>query len=78
MNRTQKQIIVKERNEMKTSQQLAMLHIKHQLPMKEVCMDGITHNQLTTNGKIIAWLDKAEEQRVKELPYVIAIKDIID
>lgn len=78
MNRTQKQIIVKERNEMKTSQQLAMLHIKHQLPMKKVYMDGIIHNQLTTNGKIIAWLDKAEEQRVKELPYVIAIKDITD
>ena len=63
---------------MKTSQQLTMLHIKHHLPMKKVCINGIQYSQLITNGKIIAWLNKVEEQRVKELPYVLAIKDITD
>ena len=63
---------------MKTSQQLLMLQIDHQLPLKEVEIDGILHQQLTVNGIIYANLDDAEEQRVLRLPYVIDIESYRD
>lgn len=64
---------------MKTSQQLLMLQIDHQLPLKkEVEIDGILHQQLTENGIIYANLDDAEEQRVLRLPYVIGIESYRD
>lgn len=68
------QILIQPGYEMKTSQQLLMLQIDHQLPLKEVEIDGILHQQLTENGIIYANLDDAEEQRVLRLPYVIDIE----
>lgn len=71
-------ILILPGNEMKTSQQLLMLQIDHQLPHKEVEIDGILHKQLTENGIIYANLDDAEEQKVLRLPYVIGIKSYRD
>ena len=48
-----------------------MLQIDHQLPLKEIEIDGILHKQLTENGIIYANLDEAEEQRVLCLPYAL-------
>lgn len=73
MIRNKKKILIRPGNEVKTSQQLFMLQIDHQLPLKEVKMDGIVHKQLTENGIIYANLNKDEEQRVLSLPYVIDI-----
>ena len=78
MIRTKKKIIIQHGNEMKTSQQLLILQIDHQLPLKEVEIDGILHQQLTENGIIYANLDDAEEQIVLSLPYVIGIKPYRD
>lgn len=78
MTRTKKKILILPGNEMKTSQQLLMLQIDHQLPLKEVEIDGILHKQLTENGIIYANLDDAEEQKVLRLPYVIGIKSYRD
>lgn len=72
------QILIQHGYEMKTSQQLLMFQIDHQLPLKEVEIDGIIHQQLTENGIIYANLDDAEEQRVLRLPYVIGIKPYRD
>lgn len=78
MTRTKKKILILPGNEMKTSQQLLMLQIDHQLPLKEVEIDSILHKQLTENGIIYANLDDAEEQKVLRLPYVIGIKSYRD
>ena len=74
MIRNKKKILIQPGYEMKTSQQLLMLQIDHQLPLKEIEIDGILHKQLTENGIIYANLDGAEEQRVLCLPYVIGIE----
>lgn len=74
MIRNKKKILIQPGFEMKTSQQLLMLQIDHQLPLKEVEIDGILHQQLTENGIIYVNLDEAEEQRVLRLPYVIGIE----
>lgn len=55
-----------------------MLQIDHLLPLKEVEIDGILHQQLTENGIIYANLDDAEEQRALCLPYVIGIESYRD
>ena len=78
MIRNKKKILIQPGYEMKTSQQLLMLQIDHQLPLKEVEIDGILHQQLTENGSIYANLDDAEEQRVLRLPYVIDIESYRD
>lgn len=78
MIRNKKKILIQPGYEMKTSQQLLMLQIGHQLPLKEVEIDGILHKQLTENGIIYANLDGAEEQRVLRLPYVIGIESYRD
>ena len=78
MIRNKKKILIQPGYEMKTSQQLLMLQIDHQLPLKEVEIDGILHQQLTENGIIHANLDDAEEQRVLRLPYVIDIESYRD
>lgn len=74
MIRNKKKILIQPGYEMKTSQQLLMLQIDHQLPLKEVEIDGILHQQLTENGIIYVNLDEAEEQRALCLPYVIGIE----
>lgn len=78
MIRNKKKILIQPGNEIKTSQQLLVLQIDHQLPLKEVEIDGILHHQLTENGIIYANLDDAEEQRVLRLPYVIDIESYRD
>lgn len=78
MIRNKKKILIQPGYEMKTSQQLLMLQIDHQLPLKEVEIDDILHQQLTENGIIYANLDDAEEQRVLRLPYVIDIESYRD
>ena len=78
MIRNKKKILIQPGYEMKTSQQLLMLQIDHQLPLKEVEIDGILHQQLTENGIIYVNLDEAEEQRVLRLPYVIDIESYRD
>ena len=78
MIQKKKKILIQPGYEMKTSQQLLMLQIVHQLPIKEVEIDGILHKQLTENGIIYANLDDAEEQRVLRLPYVIGIEPYRD
>ena len=47
MIRNKRKILILPGNEIKTSQQLLMLQIDHQLPLKEVEIDGILHQQLT-------------------------------
>lgn len=78
MIRSKKKILIQPGNEMKTSQQLLMLQIDHQLPLKEIEIDGILHKQLTENGIIYANFDETEEQRVLSLPYVIGIEPYRD
>ena len=78
MIQKKKKILIQPGYEMKTSQQLLMLQIDHQLPLKEVEIDGILHQQLTENGIIYVNLDEAEEQRVLRLPYVIDIESYRD
>ena len=78
MIQKKKKILIQPGYEMKTSQQLLMLPIDHQLPLKEVEIDGILHQQLTENGIIYVNLDEAEEQRVLRLPYVIGIEPCSD
>lgn len=78
MIQKKKKILIQPGYEMKTSQQLLMLQIDHQLPLKEVEIDDILHQQLTENGIIYANLDDAEEQRVLRLPYVIDIESYRD
>ena len=78
MIQKKKKILIQPGYEMKTSQQLLMLLIDHQLPLKEVEIDGILHQQLTENGINYANLDDAEEQRVLRLPYVIDIESYRD
>ena len=78
MIQKKKKILIQPGYEMKTSQQLLMLQIDHQLPLKEVEIDGILHQQLTENGINYANLDDAEEQRVLRLPYVIDIESYRD
>lgn len=78
MIRNKRKILILPGNEMKTSQQLRILQIDHQLPLKEVEIDGILHKQLTENGIIYANLDEAEEQRALCLPYVIGIESYRD
>jgi len=73
MNRQWKTLIIKEGNEMKTIQQLDALHIKYQLAIDEIFVDGIKHQRLQRNGMIEAFINKKEEEHVKQLPYV---KDI--
>ncbi len=63
---------------MKTSRQLLMLQIDHQLSLKEVEIDGILHKQLKENGIIYANLNETEEQSVLNLPYVIGIEPYRD
>lgn len=71
MIQNKKKILIQPGNELKTSQQLLMLQIDHQLPLKEIEIDGILHKQLTENGIIYTNLDEAEEQRVLCLPYAL-------
>lgn len=78
MIQKKKKILIQPGYEMKTSQQLLMLQIDHQLPLKEVEIDGILHQQLTANGIIYANLDDAEEERALCLPYVIGIEPYRD
>ena len=78
MIRNKRKILILPGNEIKTSRQLLMLQIDHQLPLKEVEIDGILHQQLTENSIIYANLDDAEEQRVLRLPYVIGIESYRD
>ena len=54
--------------------QLALLHIEHQLPLKEIEIGGIKHNQLTENSIIYANLTEDDVQKVLRLPYVIKIE----
>lgn len=78
MIRNKKKILILPGYEMKTSQQLLILQIDHQLPLKEVEIDGILHKQLAENGIIYANMNNAEEQRVLCLPYVIGIEPYRD
>ena len=78
MIRNKKKILILHGYEMKTSQQLLMLQIDHQLPLKEVEIDGILHKQLAENGIIYANLNETEEQSVLNLPYVIGIEPYRD
>lgn len=78
MKRTKKKIIIKTGYEMKTSQQLTMLHIEHKLPLDEIEIDGILHEQLTKNGIIYANLNEDEAKKVLRLPYVIKIEPCED
>lgn len=78
MIRNKRKILIQPGNEMKTSRQLLMLQIDHQLPLKEVEIDGILHKQLTENGIIYANLNETEEQSVLNLPYVIDIEPYRD
>lgn len=78
MIQKKKKILIQPGYEMKTSQQLLMLQIVHQLPLKEIEIDGILHQQLTENGIIYANLDDTEERRVLHLPYVIGIESYRD
>lgn len=78
MIRNKKKILILPGNEMKTSQQLLILQIDYQLPFKEVEIDGILHKRLTENGIVYANFDETEEQRVLNLPYVIAIEPYRD
>lgn len=74
MKRTKKKIIIKIGYEMKTSQQLTMLHIEQQLPLMEIEIDSFQHEQLTENGIIYANLNEDEAKKVLRLPYVIKIE----
>ena len=78
MIQKKKKILIQPGYEMKTSQQLLMLQIDHQLPLKEVEIDGILHKQLTENRIIYANLNETEEQSVLNLPYVIGIEPYRD
>ncbi len=78
MIRNKKKILIQPGNELKTSQQLLMLQIDHQLPLKVVEIDGILHKQLAENGIIYANMNNAEERRVLRLPYVIGIEPCSD
>lgn len=78
MIRNKRKILILPGNEIKTSQQLLMLQIDHQLPLKEVEIDGILHKQLTENGIIYANLNETEKQSVLDLPYVIGIEPYRD
>ena len=78
MIQKKKKILIQPGYEMKTSQQLLMLQIDHQLPLKEVEIDGILHKQLAENGIIYANLNETEEQSVLNLPYVIGIEPYRD
>ena len=73
MDRQWKLLIIREGNELKTIQQLDALHVKYQLAIQEIIIDGITHQKLQRNGMIEAFINKKEEEHVKQLPYV---KDI--
>ena len=78
MIRNKRKILILPGNEIKTSRQLLMLQIDHQLPLKEVEIDGILHKQLAENGIIYANLNETEEQSVLNLPYVIGIEPYRD
>lgn len=78
MKLTKIKIFIQSGNEMKTSQQLTMLHIEHQLPLKAIEIDGIKHEQLTENGIIYASLNEDDVQKVLRLPYVIKIEPYKD
>lgn len=78
MTQNKKKILIQIGCEMKTSQQLTMLHIEHLLPIKVVEVDGILHEMLTENGVIYANLNKDEEQKVLRLPYVTGIEPYED
>lgn len=74
MDRQWKSLIIKEGNELKTIQQLDAFHIKHQIAIEEVTIDGITHQKLRMNGMIEAFINKREEKYIKQLPYVEEIR----
>ena len=78
MIRNKRKILILPGNEIKTSRQLLMLQIDHQLPLKEVEIDGILHKQFAENGIIYANMNNAEERRVLRLPYVIGIEPCSD
>ena len=78
MIRNKRKILILPGNEIKTSRQLLMFQIDHQLPLKEVEIDGILHKQLTENRIIYANLNETEEQSVLNLPYVIGIEPYRD
>lgn len=78
MIRNKRKILILPGYEIKTSQQLLMLQIDHQLPLKDVEIDGILHKQLTENGIIYANLNETEEQSILNLPYVIGIEPYRD
>lgn len=78
MKQNENKIFIRIGNEMKTSQQLTVLHIEHQLPYKVIEIDGIKHEQLTENGIIYANLNEDEVKEVLRLPYVIKIEPCED
>lgn len=76
MGKQWKSALIKDKCELKTAQQLDMLHIAYQLPMKTVVVDGISHQMLTQEGCISVFVDDEEEQSVRCLPYVIGLKPV--
>lgn len=74
MDRQRKLLIIKEGYELKTIQQLDILHIKYQLAIDEVFVDGIKHQRLQRNGMIEVFINKKEAENIKQLPYVKNIK----
>lgn len=69
-----KVVKIQEGCELKTAQQLDILHIKYKLRVENVSIDGIMHQKLGCNGEINAFVNEAEEKIVKNLPYVIRIE----
>lgn len=60
--------------ELKTAQQLNALGIKNELHTKNVTIDGIQQIMLVENCYIWAFIDENEEQRVRNLPFVLSIE----
>lgn len=60
--------------ELKTAQQLTALGIKNELQIRNVTVNGIERIQLVENGCIKAFIDDEDEQKVKNLPFVLDIK----
>ena len=63
-------ILVQERCEMKTVQQLSMLNIKSHVPSQEVIINDKHIQQLTENNVVYAYVDEKELPRIQSLPFV--------
>lgn len=74
MERKWKIIKIRIGHELKTSHQLSLLGIKHEIPITEVKINGIIHSSLKYNGIIKAYINKKEEDQAKRLPYITAIE----